>query len=140
MKDIRILVVLFIFSLMLPACGDAIHGSVMGSRLKCTATLNGGRCEGSIRKLKGTISEDMSLARPNFHQVQVEVWASVENGSLRIFLVDPDGVETSQIIRAGSSGSISGIAEGYYDSFRVYFEALEGEVQGIQFLVDYAYP
>lgn len=133
----------FIFVLLLSsgsACGDGIHGSVMGSRLKCSSNLNGGHCEGSFKKLSGTYSEDMSMTRSGFFQVQVEVWASVEEGEIRVFMVDPEGNETSAIARDGQPIKIQGDVEANYESFRVYFEALDDEVWGVSYIVDYTYP
>ncbi len=122
------------------SCGGGISGSVMGSRQSCSSNLDGGRCQGGFKKLSGTISEDMSTARTGFSQVTAEVWASVEEGAVKVYLVDPDGIETSQIARPGKPVEISGGPEAYYDSFRVYFEALDGEALGIEYIVDYTYP
>ncbi len=126
--------------LIITACGDGIHGSVMGSRQKCSSNLNGGRCEGSFKKLSGTYSEDMSMTRSGFFQVEVKVSASVEEGEIRVFLVDSQGNETSSIATLGQPIEIQGNVEANYESFRVYFEALTDDVKDVAYTVDYVYP
>ena len=124
----------------LSSCEGGISGSVMGSRQKCSSDIAGGHCEGSFKKLSGTISEDMSMTRTGFQTVKAEVWASVEEGALRVYLVDPEGVKTSQVVYPGQPATLVGEAEAYYDSFRVYFEALDGDAQGVEYVIDYTYP
>ena len=126
--------------LSITSCEKGISGSVLGSRLSCSSNIDGGRCQGGFRKLSGTISEDMSMTRTGFHQVLAEVTASVSEGGLRVYLVDPEGVETSKLAQPGKQITIAGAAEAYFDSFRVYFEAVDGEATGIEFVVDFTYP
>lgn len=134
-------ILIILIMLVLSACGGgAVRGSVSGQRLRCSSDTHGGNCEGSFKKLKGTISEDMSLSRKGFDAIYAEVEASVENGTLRVFLKDPEGVESSVIIHDGEPGFLAGFAEGFHDSFRVYFEAVEGEAEDIQYTVVYTYP
>jgi len=140
MKKIWHILILILAILIISACGEGIQGSVMGSRQQCSSNLNGGHCEGSFKKLSGTYSEDMSMTRSGFYQVEVEVIASVEEGELRVFLVDPEGNETSSIAMPGQTIEIHGNVEANYESFRVYFEALTEEVKGIAYTVDYTYP
>ncbi len=140
MKNIYLLVLSAFLLLNNSACGDGTHGSVMGSRQKCSSNLNGGHCEGGFKKLTGTYSEDMSMTRSGFYQVHVEVWASVEEGEVRVYLVDPDGVETGKIARPGYPIEIQGNVDANYESFRVYFEALDDDVRGVTYIVDYTYP
>ena len=72
--------------------------------------------------------------------VMAEVTASVEEGPIRVYLVAPDGTQTSAEVRPGSPAAISGPARGHTDEFRVYFEALEGSASGISFEISYTYP
>ena len=136
----RFCIILLFMVAIISACADGIHGSVMGSRQKCSSNIDGGHCEGSFKKLSGIYSEDMSMTRSGFYQVQAEVWASVEEGAIRVYLVDPEGNESGAIARPGEPITISGAIEANYESFRVYFEALDGEAKGIEYIVDYTYP
>ncbi len=140
MKRISLTVLItFVFSI-LSACGDGIHGSVMGSRQSCSSNIEGGHCEGGFRKLSGKISEDMSMTRSGFFQVHVRVWASVEEGAMRVYLIDPEGNETDEIAKPGKPVTVSGDVEANYESFRVYFQALDDEAKGVEYIVDYTYP
>jgi len=80
------------------------------------------------------------VSRSAIHSVNAEVTASVEDGPVRVYLVAPDGTETSAEARPGSPVTISGPARGHIDEFRVYFEALEGTASGVSFTVSYTYP
>ncbi len=82
----------------------------------------------------------MSMTRSGFYQVRVDVWVTVEEGALRVYLIDPEGIETGEIIRPGQATTISGDVEANYESFRVYFQALDEEAKGIEYVVDYTYP
>lgn len=80
------------------------------------------------------------MTRSGFFQVHVQVWAAVEEGTMRVYLVDPEGNETSKIAKPGQPVTVSGDVEANYESFRVYFQALDEEVKGVEYLVDYSYP
>ena len=122
-------------------CSEGTSGSVSGKRLSCSSdSLEGGSCEGRFKKLSGTYSADIEVSRSAIHSVKAEVTASVEDGPLRVYLVAPDGTETSAEVRPGSPATISGPARGQIDEFRVYFEALEGTASGVSFTVSYTYP
>jgi hypothetical protein len=122
------------------ACGDGTSGSVMGSHQSCSAGMGGGSCEGSYRKLSGTYSADIGMARTGFLSVKAEVSVHVDSGPIRVYLVAPDGTEASVTVRPGSPGTVAGEARVSYDKFRVYFEALEGEARGVKYAVTYEYP
>ena len=80
------------------------------------------------------------MSRSAIHSVKAEVTASVEDAPVRIYLVAPDGTETSAEVRPGSPVTISGPAKGHIDVSRVYFEASEGTASGVSFTVSYTYP
>ena len=122
------------------ACGDGTSGSVMGRHQSCSSGMGGGSCEGSYKKLSGTYSADIEMARAGFHSVKAEVSANVDSGPIRVYLVAPDGAEASATVMPGSPGTVSGEAEVFHDNFRVYFEALEGEARGVKYSVTYEYP
>lgn len=136
-----------IVALMLIAAGCAgeggTSGSIRGDSFSSTSNTAGGQATGSFTKLTGTyyLSFDAYLA----DAVQVDVQLSIESGPVRVFLVAPDGSETSITVNPGETGNLSGITEVSYSSFddayifRVNMEALEGETQGVQYTVNYVY-
>jgi len=122
-------------------CSEGTSGSVSGKRLSCSGdSLEGGSCKGRFKKLSGTYSADIEVSRSAIHSVKAEVTASVEDGPVRVYLVAPDGTETSAEVKPGSPATISGPAKGHVDEFRIYFEALEGTASGVNFTVSYTYP
>ena len=122
-------------------CSGGTSGSVSGKRMSCSGnSREGGSCQGGFKKLSGTYSADIEVSRSAIHSVNAEVTASVEDGPVRVYLVAPDGTETSAEVRPGSPATISGPAKGQIDKFRVYFEALEGTASGVSFTVSYTYP
>ena len=122
-------------------CDEGKSGSASGKRLSCSGnSLKGGTCKGRFKKLTGTSTADIEVSRSAIHSVNAEVVASVEEGSIRVYLVAPNGTETSAEARPGSPANVSGPARGHIDEFWVYFEALEGTASGISFDVSYDYP
>jgi hypothetical protein len=122
-------------------CSEGTSGSVVGKRMSCSGnSLKGGSCKGRFKKLSGTYTAHIEVSRSTIHSVLAEVTADVEDGPIRVYLVAPDGTETSAEVRPGSPATISGPAEGYADKFRVYFEALEGTASGVSFTVNYTFP
>ena len=122
-------------------CSGGTSGSVSGKRMSCSGdSLEGGSCKGRFKKLSGTYSADVEVSRSAIHSVNAEVTASVEDGPVRVYLVAPDGTETTAEARPGSPVTVSGPARGHTDEFRVYFEALEGRASGVSFTVSYTYP
>jgi hypothetical protein len=139
-KKIFLLVMVIILATGVVGCEGGTSGSALGSRQSCKGNISGGSCKGSFRKIKGTYSVDVEVTRSGFHTVEAEVTARVEEGPLQVYLKAPDGSQVSAEARPGSPVTLSGQAEGYYDSFRVYFEALEGEASGINYTIEYTYP
>jgi hypothetical protein len=139
----KALLCLIAIALILSAlgCDEGTSGSVTGQRISCSGnSLKGGTCKGRFKKLSGTFSEDIEVSRSAIHSVNAEVTASVEEGPVRVYLIAPDETETSAEARPGSPATVSGIARGHIDSFRVYFEALEGTASGVSFEISYTYP
>lgn len=99
------------------ACGDGTSGSVRGRHQSCSSGMGGGSCKGSYKKLSGTYSADIEMARTAFHSVKAEVSASVDSGPIRVYLVAPDGAEASATVRPGSPGTVSGEAEVFHDAW-----------------------
>jgi len=122
-------------------CSEGTSGSATGKRLSCSGnSQSGGTCKGGIKKLSGTVTADIEVSRSSINSVGAEVTASVEEGPIRVYLIAPDGTETSAEVRPGSPAAISGPARGHIDEFWIYFEALEGTASGVSFEVRYTYP
>ena len=122
-------------------CSEGTSGSASGKRLSCSGnSLSGGKCKGRIKKLSGTVTTKIEVSRSAIHSVDADVTANVEEGPFRVYLVAPDGSETSAEARPGSPAAISGPARGHIDEFWVYFEALDDTASGISFEVSYTYP
>jgi hypothetical protein len=116
-------------------------GSASGKRLSCSSSsLSGGKCRGRFKKLSGTVTAHIEVSRSAIHSVDAEVTANVEEGPVRVYLVAPDGTETSGEARPGSPATISGPARGHIDEFWVYFEAMDDTASGVSFEVNYTYP
>jgi hypothetical protein len=140
----KALLCLIAIALVLSALGcseEGKSGSASGKRLSCSGnSLSGGKCKGRIKKMSGTITADIEVSRSAIHSVDAEVTANVEEGPVRVYLVAPDGAETSAEARPGSPATISGPARGHIDEFWVYFEALDDTASGVSFEVSYTYP
>ncbi|RLD04290.1 MAG: hypothetical protein DRI56_11450 [Chloroflexota bacterium] len=144
-KKSILLVLVVTLMLLVTGCGGegGTSGSMRGDTASSTITTKGGQATGSFTKLTGTyyLSFDAYLA----DAVQVDVQLSIESGPVRVFLVAPNGSETSITVNPGETGNLSGVAETSYSSFddayifRVYLEALEGETLGGQYTVNFTY-
>lgn len=94
MREKLLWLAILVLVVSLSSCNDGTSGSVMGSHQFCSG-MGGGSCEGSYKKLSGTYSADMGMARVGFHSVKAEVSANVDSGPIRVYLVAPDGTEAS---------------------------------------------
>ncbi len=134
MKSKRIAtLVLFVNLLVILACGSGgTSGSVSGSQINC-ASFN---CEGSYSKLKGTISEEFEKNTGD-DDIPVGVTVSVESGTVKFWMEDSSKNQTAGTASLGTPGSIQGLAAVSFDEFKVYFEASDGEANGVNFTVNY---
>ena len=111
--------------------------------MSSTSNTEGGQATGSFTKLTGTYY--LSFDAYYSDAVQVNVQLSIESGPVRVFLIAPDGSETSTTINSGETGNLSGIAKVSYSSFddayifRVNLEALEEETLGGEYIVNYTF-
>jgi hypothetical protein len=121
------------------ACEGGTSGSVSGSRQSCSFRGSAGQCSGSFKKLSGTYSLDVESERV-VSSVQVEVLAAVETGALRVYVETPEGEINSVDVPAGSSVTLSGVVKGEWDGFKVYFEAVEGQAEGVTYEIAYQVP
>ncbi len=139
MKKLPITLLIFFLAFLVFACEGGTSGSVSGSGQSCTSNGSGGVCEGSYAKLSGTYSEDIEVSGVT-DEVLVDVTASVDEGSVRVYLVDPDGNKTGAVAKPGAPVSVSGSAEVSLDAFSVYFEAVDGKAAGVKYNIQYTYP
>jgi hypothetical protein len=121
------------------ACEGGTHGSVTGSRQRCSSKFRQGRCSGSFKKLSGTYSVDVENDSV-VSKAEVEVLAAVESGPLKVYVKTPDDETKSVNILSGKSATLSGLVKGEWDGFRVYFEAVEGEAEGVTYEITYHVP
>ena len=121
------------------ACEGGTSGSVSGSRQRCSVRGSSGQCSGSFKKLSGTYSLDVENERV-VSSAQVEVLAAVETGALKVYVKTPNDEVQSVDIPAGGSATLSGVAEGEWDGFKVYFEAVEGQAEGVTYEITYQVP
>lgn len=133
------LLTLIAILLFCAACEGGTSGSVTGSRERCSHQARAGQCSGSFKKLSGTYSldvENLSVVRG----AEVEVQASVETGSLKVYVKTPDDETASVTVPAGGSATLRGVAKEEWDGFRVYFQAIEGQAEGVTYEMTYQVP
>ena len=133
------LVALFVLLVLGAACEGGTSGSVSGTRQRYSRKSRAGECSGSFNKLSGTYSLDVENESV-VSSAEVQVLAAVEVGALRVYLKTPDGETTSVDVSAGGSATLRGTAKGEWDGFRVYFEAVEGSVEGVTYEISYQVP
>lgn len=124
----------------LSCCPEGIAGSTASSRQVCSTNAEGGSCEGGFGRLSGGYWIDVETDAGGADSVFVEVDVSVDEGPIRVYVEAPDGGKTSTEARPGQPATLSGQAEVSFDEFQVYFEALEGEAEGISYSLTYTYP
>jgi hypothetical protein len=121
------------------ACEGGTSGSVSGSRERCSHKFRSGQCSGSFKRLSGTYSLDIENDSV-VSKAEVEVQAAVETGSLKVYVKTPEDGINSVDIPAGGSATLRGMAKGEWDGFRVYFEAAEGQAEGVTYEISYQVP
>lgn len=121
------------------ACESGTSGSVSGSSQRCSHKFHSGQCSGSFKKLSGTYSLDVENDSV-VSSAEVEVKAAVESGALKVYIKTPEDETTSVDVPAGGSATLRGVAKGEWDGFTVYFEAVEGQAQGVTYEIAYQVP
>jgi len=132
-------VALGVLLVLCAACEGGTSGSATGSRQRCSSSFRKGQCSGSFKKLSGTYSVDVENDSV-VSKAEVEVQASVETGALKVYVKTPEDEINSVDIPAGGSATLSGMAKGEWDGFRVYFEAAEGGAEGVTYEISYEVP
>jgi hypothetical protein len=130
---------LVVLSVLATACEGGTSGSVSGSRERCSHKFHSGQCSGSFKRLSGTYSLDIENDSV-VSKAEVEVQAAVETGSLKVYVKTPEDGINSVDIPAGGSATLRGVAKGEWDGFRVYFEAVEGQAEGVTYEISYQVP
>lgn len=132
---------LMLVALSLSACtGEGISGTASGSSQKYHVSDEEGSAEGGYNKIMGTYPAEFEISIINDDVVTVEISASVEVGRLRVYLKDPDGAIVDVYIEPGQSGILTGQAAVHFDeTFRIYFEAVDGEAHGISYTMNFHY-
>jgi hypothetical protein len=131
-------IALFLAILLLSACSGGTSGSVRNSSQTCTALGGNGSCEGRFGRLSGTYGidiEDEGIGPSDL--VLVEVTASVEVGSLRVFLEGPEGETNSIEVNPGTPVQLVGYAQGEFDGFEIGFQALGEFAEGVNYSLRY---
>ena len=137
----RIVLVVAILVLILSALACESTGSTVGSHRACRSTVGSGQCEGSWKKLSGTVTENIENDRiSSFDTIPVEITVSVESGTVRVSCKDPDGETWSAQASSGSPATLSAGCEGDFDELDVTFEALGGDATGISYRIGYEVP
>jgi len=127
--------------LILSALACESTGSTIGSHRACRSTKNSGQCEGSWKKLSGTVTESIENDRiSSFDTIPVESTVSVESGTVRVSWKDPDGETRSAQASPGSPATLSADCEGDFDELEVTVEALDGDATGASYTINYQVP
>jgi hypothetical protein len=123
------------------ACEGGTSGSVSGSSERCSQKMGAGTCSGKWKRLRGTYTKNVeSDYISSGEAIAVEVQVSVEEGTVRVYIEDPDGGVTSVDVAPGSTGTLVGFAKGDFDEFDVKFEAVDGEATGVSWEIAYQIP
>jgi hypothetical protein len=136
----RIIIVLMITlsSIMLSACEGATSGSVRNSSQTCHNLGGFGDCEGRIGRLSGTYSidvEDEGISTGD--EVVIQLTISVEEGSLQVSMLGPDGATTSAVVDPGVPANMTGSVQGDFDGFEIVFQAVGESSVGIDYSLRY---
>jgi hypothetical protein len=124
---------------LLSACAGGTSGSVRNSSQTCRALGGSGGCDGRIGRLSGTYGidiEDEGISPGD--QVWVELVISVEVGSVRVSIEDPDGGVNSVDVDPSAPVQLTGSTQGEFDGFGFGFQALDEFAEGITYSLTYA--
>jgi len=123
------------------ACGSGTSGSVIGSGESCYKSGSNGVCEGTYSKLNGSYGaefEDDDISSGD--EIPVTVEFSVGTGTVRVSVESADDEVQSAQAGPGESATVTGMANGSMESFKVTFEAVGGEATGVSYRVSYQVP
>lgn len=127
------------------ALAGCTSGSAAGVQKLCRANNNGAQCEGGFKKISGTVQEEITIAG-GYDDVEVAVRASVETGTVRVYIINSNNTRTEAFVKPGEPAAFSALGEVEYDSLdegyyvKVYFEASDTPATGIAYSVDITYP
>ncbi len=115
-------------------------GAVSGSSRSCSSSARNGSCEGVYATLNGTHSEEIKNLRSTDRSATVNILLTVDQGSVRVYTVAPDGTEPSATAAPGQAAMLSGQARASARAFRVYFDAGDQPASGVRYTVEYTVP
>lgn len=133
------LLCLSLFTLVLSACAGGTSGSVRNSSQTCRTLGGSGSCEGRLGRLSGTYGidiEDEGISPGD--KVRVDLVISVEAGSVRVSINDPDEGISSVDVNPGVAVQLTGFTQGEFDGFEVGFQALSEFAEGVTYSLSYA--
>ena len=139
MQKIGLWLVLAALIASLVGC-ESTSGSVTGSSTACSSSSSSGSCRGTLATLSGTYAQASKQLRIGVRSVTVNVHASVDKGSVRVYVVAPDGTEQGATATPEQPATFSAQAQASSKTFRVYFEAVEGTASGVSYSIDYTAP
>jgi hypothetical protein len=120
------------------ACEGGTSGSVMNSSQHCQSVGTSGECEGKFGKLSGTYGLEIENDEiSSTDQLDLQVWVSVESGSVKVSVQGSDGEVSSAQANPNQPATLVGVAEGDFGAFKVTFEALDEEATTIQYEIAY---
>lgn len=137
MRTIRRAALLLLALLVVCACGPGAATAV-GQSQSCRSSMGEGRCEGSIRTVRGPYTYDIEtdgVMRGTPYRVWVEL--SVDTSEMRVFVGSADEPNAEAIARPGEPVSIEGVAEvGAFDAVQVGMYVAEGqEATGVSYTI-----
>ncbi len=144
-KNKRFLIILITLLLAAIACSGGTGGSVSGTRQNCNTSGGTGSCDTKINKLSGTFTHKVETGFYNQGDpVFVEVDVTVQSGQMKMTIESPDGFVTSVEINPGTTNTLTGIAtvdSSMDETFiPLKLEALDGDVEGIEFTIAFSQP
>ena len=144
-KNKRLLIILTTLLLAAIACSGGTGGSVSGTQQSCNSSGGSGTCDARINKLSGTFTHKVDTGFYNQGDpVFMEVDVTVQTGQMKMTIESPDGFVTSIEVNPGTTNKLTGISTVDYSMDEKFIpltlEALDGDVEGIEFTIAFSQP
>ena len=124
---------------LLSACEGGTSGSVRNASQSCSTAGGYGDCQGRLGRLSGTYGidiEDEGISPGD--TVRVVLTIAVESGSIRAYMEDPEGMETSVEVNPGMPATVTGFTQGDFDGFEFKLQALGEYAEGLEYSLQYS--